>query len=97
MRFCYLVILFVLVFSSNVFAQDASTTLDHPLWMRYPAISPDGSTIAFEYQGDIYSVPTAGGPEVPAVDVAVVELKFPAAAIGVRIIAESESILYCGV
>ena len=29
--------------------------------MRYPAISPDGSTIAFEYQGDIYTVPSAGG------------------------------------
>ncbi len=34
---------------------------DHPLWMRYPAISPDGNTIAFEYQGDIYTVPSAGG------------------------------------
>ena len=24
-----------------------------PLWMRYPKISPDGSKIAFSYQGDI--------------------------------------------
>lgn len=32
-----------------------------PLWMRYSAISPDGSTIAFSYKGDIYTVPTAGG------------------------------------
>ena len=32
-----------------------------PLWMRYPAISPDGSTIAFAYKGDIYSVPATGG------------------------------------
>ncbi len=32
-----------------------------PLWMRYPAISPDGTTIAFAYKGDIYSVPVAGG------------------------------------
>jgi Tol biopolymer transport system component/C-terminal processing protease CtpA/Prc len=34
---------------------------DSPLWMRYPAISPDGSTIAFTYKGDIYTVPAAGG------------------------------------
>ena len=33
----------------------------HPLWMRYPAISPDGTTIAFSYKGDIYSVPATGG------------------------------------
>ena len=28
---------------------------------RYPAPSPDGSTIAFSYQGDIWTVPAAGG------------------------------------
>lgn len=33
----------------------------HPLWMRYSAISPDGSTIAFSYKGDIYTVPVGGG------------------------------------
>lgn len=32
-----------------------------PLWLRYPAISPDGQTIAFSFQGDIYTVPAAGG------------------------------------
>jgi len=31
-----------------------------PLWLRYPAISPDGQTIAFSYRGDIYAVPAAG-------------------------------------
>lgn len=29
--------------------------------MRYPAISPDGATIAFSYRGDIYTVPVTGG------------------------------------
>lgn len=43
----------------NVFAQ---TT---PLWLRYPAISPDGKTIAFGYKGDLYLVPSAGGTAVP--------------------------------
>ena len=32
-----------------------------PLWMRYPAISPDGQFIAFAYQGDLYKVPASGG------------------------------------
>jgi len=32
-----------------------------PQWLRYPAISPDGVTIAFTYKGDIYSVPSSGG------------------------------------
>lgn len=36
-----------------------------PLWMRYPAISPDGSEIVFSYQGDLYKVKTAGGQAVP--------------------------------
>ena len=34
---------------------------DRPLWMRYPAISPDGKTIAFSFKGDLYTVPAAGG------------------------------------
>ena len=32
-----------------------------PMWLRYPAISPDGQTVAFAYQGSIYTVPVAGG------------------------------------
>lgn len=32
-----------------------------PQWARYSTISPDGTTIAFTYKGDIYSVPTEGG------------------------------------
>jgi tricorn protease len=38
---------------------------DNPLWMRYPAISPDGRTILFEFKGDIYSVPSSGGTATP--------------------------------
>src|SRR4026208_229985 len=38
---------------------------ESPLWLRYPAISPDGQTILFEYKGDIWSVPSAGGTAVP--------------------------------
>ena len=42
-------------------AQTAST----PIWLRDPAISPDGKWIAFEYKGDIYKVSSSGGNAVP--------------------------------
>ena len=38
-----------------------SLAADDAAWMRYCAISPDGSTIAFSYQGDVYTVPAQGG------------------------------------
>lgn len=34
---------------------------DNPRWLRYCAISPDGSTIAFTYKGQIYTVSSRGG------------------------------------
>lgn len=53
-------LLFLLVFIPLfTFAQN------DPLWMRYPAISPDGSQIVFSYQGDLYKVPTNGGQAIP--------------------------------
>lgn len=36
-----------------------------PNWFRQPAISPDGSRIAFVHGGDIYVVPTGGGLAIP--------------------------------
>lgn len=40
----------------------ASVSAQHePLWMRYPAISPDGQQIAFAYKGDIFCVDAKGG------------------------------------
>lgn len=35
------------------------------MWLRYPAISPDGETILFNYMGDIYSVASSGGTARP--------------------------------
>jgi len=54
----YLALLFsIFTFAFSGFSQDQ----DVPLWLRYPAISPDGKLIAFSYQGDIYTVPASGG------------------------------------
>jgi Tol biopolymer transport system component/C-terminal processing protease CtpA/Prc len=38
---------------------------ENALWLQYPAISPDGKTIAFGYKGDIYRVDVNGGVAVP--------------------------------
>jgi Tol biopolymer transport system component/C-terminal processing protease CtpA/Prc len=38
-------------------AQDAATAM----WIRYPAISPDGTQICFEWRGDLWIVPSIGG------------------------------------
>lgn len=46
-----------LLFSVTSFTQD--------LWVRYPSISPDGTKIAFSYNGNIYLVDAAGGQARP--------------------------------
>lgn len=38
-----------------------TSNAENPRWLRQPAISPDGQTIAFTYKGDIFTVPVEGG------------------------------------
>ncbi len=54
-----------LAFLPVLLLSGAAVCQDNPLWLRYPAISPDGQTIAFEYRGDIYRVPASGGTATP--------------------------------
>ena len=48
-----------------LFTAFGSSAQNNPLWLRYPAISPDGKTIAFGYKGDIYKVDASGGNAIP--------------------------------
>lgn len=34
---------------------------ENPKWLRYPAISPNGKTVAFTFKGNLYTVPSEGG------------------------------------
>jgi len=51
----FVVLALILASVAHASAQDTAG------WLRYPAISPDGKTIAFTYRGDLYRVPAAGG------------------------------------
>ena len=48
-----------------LFAAFSGTAQTNAAWLRYPAISPDGKTIAFGYKGDIYLVAASGGTAMP--------------------------------
>ncbi|RUT78129.1 S41 family peptidase [Ancylomarina longa] len=39
--------------------------METPQWLRYPAISPNGQTIVFEYGGDLFTIPAEGGIAMP--------------------------------
>ena len=53
------------LFLAAVFLVATTYAQNTPLWLRYPAISPDGKTIVFGYKGDLYKVPATGGEAVP--------------------------------
>ncbi len=43
----------------------AAGTADRAMWLRYPAISPDGKSIVFSYRGNLWRVSSAGGAATP--------------------------------
>ena len=52
-----------------LFAAAGFTTIsmaeNEPLWLGEPAISPDGTKIAFRFEGQIWIVASAGGDATP--------------------------------
>ncbi|MEO7103912.1 MAG: S41 family peptidase [Gemmatimonadaceae bacterium] len=61
---CAAAIACTLVVTGSAPAQSPSTSSVGASWMRYPAISPDGRTIAFTFKGDIYKVASSGGTAI---------------------------------
>jgi len=55
----------LILFCTGVLFATLVSAQENPLWLRYPAISPDGQTILFTYKGDIYSVSSSGGDARP--------------------------------
>ena len=49
------------LFLALTFTTINSILAETPRWLQKPAISPDGSSIAFSYKGEIFTVPSSGG------------------------------------
>jgi Tol biopolymer transport system component/C-terminal processing protease CtpA/Prc len=54
--------LVLLAIGSALAHPGAASGAERALWLRYPAISPDGKTVVFEYRGNLWKVPSTGGP-----------------------------------
>lgn len=44
-----------------VFCSALSVKAQQPSFLSYPTLSPDGKTVVFSYEGDLWKVPTEGG------------------------------------
>lgn len=58
---CALAACLTLLAALPAFAAEPLGALEAPLWLRYPAISPDGRQVAFSFQGGLYLVGVEGG------------------------------------
>ncbi len=56
--------IFSLIILVVVFLSSSLTSKEFAQWKRYPVISPDGSKIAFSYQGDLFVVSSNGGTPI---------------------------------
>ncbi len=51
----------IFVFVSLTYAPAGNLLAEEVLYARFPALSPDGRTVAFSYHGDIWTVSSSGG------------------------------------
>ncbi len=56
--------MFIFLFAFSIISFQAFSQ-NNPLWLRYPAISPDGKSIVFSFKGDLYKVDASGGTAYP--------------------------------
>ena len=50
------------IFAATLFFTSTATVFAEPIRLaNNPALSPDGHTLAFDWNGDIWTVPTSGG------------------------------------
>jgi len=50
-----------ILFTLILIAVNTIHAKNNPLWLRNSVISPDGSSVAFTWKGDIFTVPVSGG------------------------------------
>ncbi len=56
MRFLRPLAVLLFLVAVRVPAQTPTPAAETPLWMRYPAISPDGKTVVFAFRGHLFTV-----------------------------------------
>ncbi len=57
----FLLISIVSLLCAGSLSAQTPPSAERPLWLRYPALSPDGKTVAFTFRGHLFAVPAEGG------------------------------------
>mgnify|MGYP000958334368 CR=1 FL=1 len=61
MRYLVPAVVALILLLTITIPQPASSQGELPVFLKNPALSPDGTLVAFDYEGDIWTVPVEGG------------------------------------